>query len=251
MWTICLSWSFAPFWFNPLAFDMTKTREDWKEWNMWMRRIDPNSLKSWRAWLKEEFGHCHTNKFSRQLHVLFDTCRWGMVFLALIHHSSFNNLVVEYSRFAASIVALILVAFLLWTMCACVRGKRHQQRALNVCLFAGTVVLVVVLLKAPMNPSTDSTFPDKFQMKEALHFLVAAAFLVAALSRFTLVIKPFWIVFETLMWWFDYLLGLALFGLLFSLSTFSLFKDLQAAALFKSAFNRGVQYADLLNGPKI
>ena len=53
LWAVMVSWLFAPFWFNPLAFDPEKLKEDVRGWLMWMRRKEANPLLSWEAWYEE------------------------------------------------------------------------------------------------------------------------------------------------------------------------------------------------------
>ena len=38
MWFVAVCWIFTPFWFNPLAFDWSKTLCDFEDWTKWMKR---------------------------------------------------------------------------------------------------------------------------------------------------------------------------------------------------------------------
>jgi hypothetical protein len=38
MWFVAFCWFFTPFWFNPLAFDWSKTLRDFEDWTEWMKR---------------------------------------------------------------------------------------------------------------------------------------------------------------------------------------------------------------------
>jgi len=49
LWAVMVSWIFAPFWFNPMAFDGKKTSQDLKGWLLWMRRKDGTANSSWEV----------------------------------------------------------------------------------------------------------------------------------------------------------------------------------------------------------
>ena len=39
-----VAWLFSPFWFNPLAFDVGKLKEDLARWRLWMQRKDADPM---------------------------------------------------------------------------------------------------------------------------------------------------------------------------------------------------------------
>ena len=49
LWAVMVSWLFAPFWFNPMAFDPTKAKADVRSWLLWMRRKDASINTSWEV----------------------------------------------------------------------------------------------------------------------------------------------------------------------------------------------------------
>ena len=49
IWLVVLAWLFAPFWFNPLAFDRAKLKADASQWLLWMERKDANMVASWEV----------------------------------------------------------------------------------------------------------------------------------------------------------------------------------------------------------
>ena len=58
MWFVAFCWFFTPFWFNPLAFDWSKTLRDFEDWTEWMKRevralhnstVQPACLRAPRA----------------------------------------------------------------------------------------------------------------------------------------------------------------------------------------------------------
>ncbi|CAM9094798.1 unnamed protein product [Ascophyllum nodosum] len=62
LWLACLSFLFAPFWFNPLSFHWGKVVQDYKIWMRWMTGTGGNSSNSWEVWWREETSYL--SKFS-------------------------------------------------------------------------------------------------------------------------------------------------------------------------------------------
>lgn len=62
LWLVVASWSFSPFWFNPLAFEWSDVVEDVRAWLKWMRGDGGNPEQSWEAWFKEENSYFLTLK---------------------------------------------------------------------------------------------------------------------------------------------------------------------------------------------
>ena len=84
LWAVMTSWLFAPFWFNPLAFDPVKCREDGQRWLLWMQRQDGSPTSSWEAWYEEEHTYLQTNSWVKRLHVLLPAFRYGLTFVGLL-----------------------------------------------------------------------------------------------------------------------------------------------------------------------
>lgn len=49
LWLACLSFLFAPFWFNPLSFHWGKVVQDYKIWMRWMTGTGGNASNSWEV----------------------------------------------------------------------------------------------------------------------------------------------------------------------------------------------------------
>ncbi|DBA01290.1 TPA: hypothetical protein N0F65_001795 [Lagenidium giganteum] len=60
LWLVVASWTFSPFWFNPLAFEWSDVSEDVSVWFKWMRGDGGNPNQSWEAWFKEENAYFST-----------------------------------------------------------------------------------------------------------------------------------------------------------------------------------------------
>lgn len=84
LWAVMVSWLFAPFWFNPMAFDAKKTNEDLKGWILWMRRKDASQTTSWEAWYDEEHSYLTTGSWLKKLHILSPGVRYALTFLGLL-----------------------------------------------------------------------------------------------------------------------------------------------------------------------
>lgn len=51
LWLACVSFLFAPFWFNPLSFHWGKVVQDYKIWMRWMNATGGSSSNSWEVGL--------------------------------------------------------------------------------------------------------------------------------------------------------------------------------------------------------
>ncbi|KAG5186996.1 1,3-beta-glucan synthase component-domain-containing protein [Tribonema minus] len=61
LWLACVSFLFAPFWFNPLSFEWGKCMDDYRRWVRWMSGTGGSSSNSWDVWWREE--NLYVSKF--------------------------------------------------------------------------------------------------------------------------------------------------------------------------------------------
>jgi len=74
-WLVCVSLFWAPFWFNPSAFRLQNTSDDFESWQLWMRDVvDTDIKKTWSAWNKEELAK-HRNDRQEQSNPLATSIR--------------------------------------------------------------------------------------------------------------------------------------------------------------------------------
>lgn len=67
LWMIILSWSFAPFWFNPMGFHWNSVVSDFSDWTNWMKRVEGGPNQTWRTWWKEETDYMKDLTLSSKL----------------------------------------------------------------------------------------------------------------------------------------------------------------------------------------
>eukprot|EP00955_Chlamydomonas_euryale_P069735 360560-Chlamydomonas_euryale.AAC.4 len=54
IWLVAASLVAAPFWFNPLSFNMHKVKADWRLWRLWLSgEVDPDVKASWHTWHRQ------------------------------------------------------------------------------------------------------------------------------------------------------------------------------------------------------
>ncbi|CAM9242110.1 unnamed protein product, partial [Phaeothamnion confervicola] len=70
LWLACISFIFAPFWFNPLSFEWAKVVEDYKKWMRWMDGGGGSSSNSWEVWWREENGYLAKFRLGQKLQCL-------------------------------------------------------------------------------------------------------------------------------------------------------------------------------------
>lgn len=67
IWFLAVSWLFAPFWFNPLCFEWSKVTSDFEDWLEWMKRVESDPSRSWKAWFKQEQEHLQYTTFGSKV----------------------------------------------------------------------------------------------------------------------------------------------------------------------------------------
>jgi callose synthase len=50
LWLATVAFLFAPFWFNPLAFEWQRVRQDYTLWIRWMTTTGGAATNSWDTW---------------------------------------------------------------------------------------------------------------------------------------------------------------------------------------------------------
>ena len=136
-WLIVVSWLFAPFWFNPLAFQWEKMVEDVGHFLDWMNRKEGDGDRSWKAWWREEIAFLNDLNLERRLVVSVIACRHAVVGYALLHY-------VHASKTELSIGAAIIITAVLSLVIAQAKfGHKFQfsVRALKAIIFFAFVGL--------------------------------------------------------------------------------------------------------------
>jgi len=236
LWAVMVAWLFAPFWFNPLAFDQGKLRSDVQAWLMWMRRKDGNPLTSWEAWYEEEHSYTTTGSWLKRLHILLPGLRYALTFVGLLAALSDKQLhdgVLVELQLLGSLVggvcgSLLVLWLLRWTL-------RRSPLALRV---GSTFLLIAVFVTVPILLSYVSLF-------QLLLVLAAVGYALAAAVRVPFMFgKPQYC--RLVMQVYDYLCGGLLLGLCLACSLPQFCRALQTKSLLSAVFERRVAHHEIM-----
>jgi len=236
IWLVVLAWLFAPFWFNPLAFDRAKLKDDLKQWLLWMERKDANMELSWDSWWADEHTYLATHSWAKKLSILVPLPRYLLVFVGILASLSgkplHEGVLLEAATLGYVVGGLLASLALLLLLRCLLRTSLFALRVLSTLLLAALVVLVPALLQ-------------HFSLYDSVLLAAAVGYLLAALVRipFACGYTPAGCV--VLFKAYDYLLGGLLLALCFALSAPGFVKTLQNRALLSQAFDRGVTYAEI------
>jgi len=236
IWLVVLAWLFAPFWFNPLAFDRTKLKDDLAQWLLWMERKDANMVSSWESWWLDEHSYLATKSWAKKLSILVPMFRYLLMFVGILAALSGRPLhegVLNEARVLGIVVGSLLACLAALYVVRCVlRRSMFLLRVLSTLLLAALVVFIPLLLRT-------FSFFDVLLLAAACGYLVAALVRIPFACGYTpqLVMTAFKV--------YDYLQGGLLLALCFVLSAPGFVKNLQNRALLSQAFDRGVTYAEI------
>mmetsp|Transcript_21477 Transcript_21477/g.35435 ORF Transcript_21477/g.35435 Transcript_21477/m.35435 type:complete len:1570 (+) Transcript_21477:3-4712(+) len=234
LWAVMVSWLFSPFWFNPLAFDMTKNRADVLNWWNWMKRKDAAALSSWESWWIEEHSYVYTGSWVKKMFILLPAIRYALTFVGILgvlsKQSMHTGLMPELLYFCKVLGGVGACALLLFVLPRILHDRPMLQRVTS------TAVLVLLLINAP------TVMMPYLSLFNAFHFAIATGYLLAALTRipFAFGVTPYLCIHICKV--YDYICGGLLMALCLLLSATECMKHVQARALLSDAFNQGVQY---------
>ncbi|GLD91630.1 hypothetical protein PINS_up000163 [Pythium insidiosum] len=113
LWLVVASWSFSPFWFNPLAFEWSDVVEDCRSWLKWMRGDGGNPDQSWEAWFKEENSYFLTLKPWAKTCVTLKGVLYAMVAVSIASTGNpYHSILTEHTWLPWSICASVVVVYL-------------------------------------------------------------------------------------------------------------------------------------------
>uniref|UniRef100_A0A7S0NMX1 1,3-beta-glucan synthase n=1 Tax=Calcidiscus leptoporus TaxID=127549 RepID=A0A7S0NMX1_9EUKA len=240
LWAVMFSWLFAPFWFNPIAFDHKKLMGDYKSWSEWMERKDTTALSSWESWWLEEHSFLNTSSWAKKLLILLPAPRYALTFVGILatlsRHSIKHGLLHELQLFASLLIMVLAFVLLVLVL---PRALRDRPVALRM---SSTLMLLVLAVGTPLALQHLTLF-------HVLHYAIATGYLFAALIRLPFACGSIETLPEAVRALvmltckaYDYLTGGFLIGLCFALSATQFMKYLQNRALLSDTFNQGVEY---------
>lgn len=241
LWLVVISWAFAPFWFNPMGFELDKVWTDAKDWMLWMKRNQGDSKESWRSWWQEENAYLKKISNGKRFllaigHLRFLLLSIGFMFKAEVSEGSKDRL----GRVIWGLV-LILSLFIGWIVSSSLFRLRYGRLSLVPQSCALVFALVVPWLAAV---ETESSSQSLWNTLLSLSFFIA--FIVAVVSDLGF---QGWIMREFARA-FQLGIGAILIAPVLVLSLLQLPSILQTRILFRNAFDRGVVVDDILRGGK-
>jgi len=240
IWAVMASWLFAPFWFNPLAFDQKKMAEDMHSWWRWMERKDSTALSSWESWWLEEHSYLQTSAWPKKLFILLPAVRYALAFVGVLSALSKEKLQVgfleELPHFGLLLAILLAITTLVMVLPRTLRDRPVALRSIS------TLIITLLLVGVPATLARLTLF-------HAFHYAIAAGYLFAALIRVPFACGPVEELPEIVRAFvmltckaYDYLTGGLLIGLSLALSATQFMKHAQNRALLSDTFNQGVEY---------
>ncbi|CAI5967235.1 unnamed protein product [Closterium sp. NIES-65] len=251
MWFLCLSWLFAPFVFNPSAFEWQKVVEDWEDWNRWIGAYGGIGVKgdrSWESWWEEEQEHLvHTGWVGRLVEVVlslrFLIYQYGMVYTLDVNNGSTSLLIYGISWL---VVLGLLIVFKVVSMSSRRFGADLQLlfriiKAVTFCCLVIALALIIGL--------TSFTWRDLFAC--ILAAIPTGWFMLQVAQAIRPIIpSSMWDSVKGLAVLYEYLFGLILFIPIAVLAWFPFVSEFQTRLLFNQAFSRGLQISRILAGKK-
>ncbi|KAG0489345.1 hypothetical protein HPP92_007894 [Vanilla planifolia] len=249
--TIESSWLFAPFIFNPSAFEWEKTVNDWTDWKTWMGNrggIGIAEDRSWESWWENEQGHLKYTSFrGRVLEIIlalrFLIYQYGIVYHLDISHHSRSILVYALSWLVMLTVLLVL------KMVSMGRRKfgtdfQLMFRILKGLLFLGFVSVMTVLFVV-----CGLTITDVFA--SILGFMPTGWSIILIGQTLRPIMKlGVWDSIKELGRAYEYIMGIIILMPVAVLSWFPFVSEFQTRLLFNQAFSRGLQISRILAGRK-
>ena len=236
LWAVMVSWLFAPFWFNPLAFDPAKVRQDVKRWLLWMRRKDASPNTSWEAWYEDEHSYLQTGSWLKKLHVFSPGVRYALTFIGLLGAISERELhegvVIGLEDLGTLVGGLLGVVGVLLLLRRLLRTSHLALRVGSTFLTIGSFIAIPVVL-------------SMVSLYKILLVCAACGYFVAAVARVPLMFgqpRACILVFQV----YDYLCGGLLLGLCCVLSVPQFCRRLQTKSLLSAVFERRVAHNDIM-----
>jgi callose synthase len=236
LWAVMISWIYAPFWFNPLAFDQSKFSADCEQWLLWMQRKDGSPLTSWEAWYEEEHGYLETGSWVKRWHIFAPAVRYSLTFVGLLGALSERQLhegvLFELQVVGTTVGGIAALLMLFWLLRWLFRDSPFALRV------GSTFLLIAAFIALPILLSRVSIF-------QVLLFVAACGYFLAAAVRIPFMInKPRSCILA--MQAYDYLCGGLLLGLCWLCSVPEFCRKLQTKSLLSAVFERRVAHNEIM-----
>lgn len=115
IWFMSLTWLCAPFLFNPAGFSWTKTVDDWKEWNKWIRQqggIGIQQDKSWHSWWHDEQSHLRWSGLASRVTEILLSLRFFIYQYGLVYHLDISQHSKNFLVYVLSWIVIVAIFLL-------------------------------------------------------------------------------------------------------------------------------------------
>ncbi|KAK4256006.1 hypothetical protein QN277_008927 [Acacia crassicarpa] len=252
IWFMSLTWLCAPFLFNPAGFSWTKTVDDWKEWNKWIRQqggIGIHQDKSWHSWWDDEQAHLRRSGLRSRLMEILLSLRFFIYQYGLVYHLDISQHSKDFLVYVLSWVVIVAVFLLVKAvnMGRQLFSANYQLgfRFFKAFLFVGVLSIIITL-----SIICELSLTDLFVC--CLAFLPTAwgLILIAQAVRPKIEHTGMWDFTRALARAYDYGMGVILFTPIAILAWLPIIKAFHNRFLFNEAFKRHLQIQPILAGTK-
>ncbi|CAK4676036.1 hypothetical protein LEN26_003727 [Aphanomyces euteiches] len=250
LWLIAATWVWAPFFFNPSAFDWEKLMADFADWQNWLKTKN-DSTESWYGWWQNELDFMEHSSFFARFVTAFRKTRFLLVAIGIylqmmyrLFYKNLNKTVAEDNPMKPYILAgAILVVLMILGCCAWIAGRvakkmSSKQRHLRKLKFNLSGIALVLILASLLYISVGNLVEI---------FVIACLgmywFLQVAICRR----KEEHVLYIQAAQFFDIAVGWIVFGPILFISMFMPFVSaFQQRVMFNSAFTAGLEVSKLL-----
>ncbi|KAF0714663.1 Aste57867_3763 [Aphanomyces stellatus] len=250
LWLTAASWVWAPFFFNPSAFDWDKVIEDYRDWQNWLKTKN-DSAESWYGWWSAELDYMqHSSRFARFVTFVRKTrfllIAFG-IYLNLMHRLFYKNLnktvtadLPEKPIILGSAIFVVLMLLVCATFMAnrVVKTMMLQQQKLRMLKFVGSLALFVGMIWSLFYISLTNLIELT---------VIAILGIYWYLQLMICLVRHDHVVVIKIAQLFDRSVGWIVFGPVFVVAMFLPFiSSFQQRVMFNTAFTSGLEVSKLL-----
>eukprot|EP00611_Tribonema_gayanum_P022145 TRINITY_DN4392_c0_g1_i8.p1 TRINITY_DN4392_c0_g1~~TRINITY_DN4392_c0_g1_i8.p1 ORF type:complete len:2019 (+),score=952.03 TRINITY_DN4392_c0_g1_i8:563-6058(+) len=231
LWLACISFLFAPFWFNPLSFEWSKCVSDYKRWMRWMSGTGGSSSNSWEVWWREDNGYMSKFGLGQKLQCMLKPAFYlvigvGIATPKMAELQDLKPKEVQAIIKVSSLALALLLGYAIVDKCGHTPWiRRSGKLIISSVVFCGGIALMI-------------KHYEYIRIAIGLYYVLAALSGVCVLLGFTGMRVAYHI--------HDFILGHVLFLALFLMAALQFPKDVQTWLLFHNALSQGVVIEDIL-----
>ncbi|KAL2331236.1 hypothetical protein Fmac_018817 [Flemingia macrophylla] len=252
IWFMSLTWLCAPFLFNPAGFSWTKTVDDWKEWNKWIRQqggIGIQQDKSWHSWWHDEQAHLRWSGLGSRFTETFLSLRFFIYQYGLVYHLDISQHSKNFLVYVLSWIVIVAI-FLLVKAVNVGRQLLSAKYQLGFRFFKAFLFIAVISIIVTLSIICQLSMTDLFVCCLAFMPTAWGLIMIAQAARPKIEHTGLWDFTRALAREFDYGMGIVLFTPIAILAWLPIIKAFHARFLFNEAFKRHLQIQPIISGKK-